>query len=126
MVSFQEHFPLDHVAEWKHDHLYGGLPKWLKAMVAYLKASINEKMYSDYLQAVREAEKEEVMEVKEPSHSQTANNTSKPKVMSFYPLQKLKGTQPTRTLAVWEAHLEEEGGNKEGGAESEDPNGIEA
>ena len=58
-------------------------------MVTYLKASANEKMYSDYLQTVREAEKEEVME---PSCSQTANSTSKPKAMSFFPLQKLKGT----------------------------------
>ena len=70
---------------------------------------------------MREAEKEEAME---PSCSQTANNTSKPKVMSFFPLQKLKGTQPTRTPAVHVPHLEEEGSNKEGGAESEDPNGI--
>ena len=91
-------------------------------MVAYLKASTNEKMYSDYLWAMREAEKEEVME---PSHSQTANNTSKPKVMSFFPLQKLKGTQPTKTPALCVAHLEEEGSDKEGGAESKDPNGIE-
>ena len=36
-ASFPEHFPLDHTAELKCDHFYGGLPKWLKAMVAYLK-----------------------------------------------------------------------------------------
>ena len=90
-------------------------------MVAYLKASTNEKTYSDYLQAVREAEKEEAMD---PSHSQTADSTSKSKVMSFFPLQKLKGTQPTKTPAVWVAHLEEESANKEEGTESEDPNGI--
>ena len=122
MVSFPEHFPLDHVAELKCDNFYGRLPKWLKAMVAYLKASTNEKTYMDYLQAVREAEKEEVME---PSCSQTAINASKLKVMSFFPLQKLKGTQPTRTPAVWLAHLEEKSTNKEGGTESEDPDGIE-
>ena len=45
--------------------------------------------------------------------------------MSFFPLQKLKGTQPTRNPAVWVAHLEEEGIDKEGGAESEDPDGNE-
>ena len=39
------------------DCFYGRLPKSLKAMVAYLKASLHEKTYSDYLQAVREAEK---------------------------------------------------------------------
>ena len=66
-------------------------------MVAYLKASTNEKIYSDYLWAAREAEKEEAME---PSHSQMANNTSKLKVTSFFPLWKLKDTQPARTPAV--------------------------
>ena len=50
-ASFLECFPLDHVTKLKHDHFYGGLPKRLKAMVAYLKASANEKMYSDYLHA---------------------------------------------------------------------------
>ena len=79
-ASFLECFPPDHTAELKHDIFYGGLPKWLKAMVAYLKASTKEKTYSDYLWAVREAEKEEAME---PSHSQTANNTTKHKAISF-------------------------------------------
>ena len=122
MASFLEHFPPDHTGKLKCDHFYGGLPKWLKVMVAYLKASTNEKTYSDYLQVVREAEKEEAME---PTHSLTTNNMAKPKVMSFFPLQKLKGTQPTKTPAVCVVHLEEEDSNKEGGTESEDPNGIE-
>ena len=108
MMSFPEHFPPDHVAKLKGNHFYGGLSKWLKAMVAYLKACTNEKAYSDYLWAAREAEKEEVIE---PSCSQTADNTSKPKATSFFPLPLLKGTQPTRTPAVWVAHLEEEGAN---------------
>ena len=64
---------------------YGRLPKQLKAMVAYLKASANEKMYSDYLWTAREVEKEEAME---PSHSQTTNKTSKPKVTKFVFLYK--------------------------------------
>ena len=38
-ASFPECFPPDHIAELKCDHFYSGLPKWLKAMVAYLKAS---------------------------------------------------------------------------------------
>ena len=91
-------------------------------MVAYLKASTIEKMYSDYLQAVREAGKEEAME---PSYSHTVDNPTKCKAMSFFPLQKLKGTQPTKTPAVHVVHLEEEGSDKEGGAESEDHGGIE-
>ena len=44
--------------------------------------------------------------------------------MSFFPLQKLKDTQPVKTLVVWVAHLEEDGSDKES-AESDDPNGIE-
>ena len=83
MAPFLECFPLDHIAKLKHNHFYGGLPKWLKAILAYLKASTNKKTYSDYLQAAREAEKEEAME---PSHSQMADNPTKPKVMSFFPL----------------------------------------
>ena len=70
-VSFPEHFPPDHIAKLRHDHFYSGLQKCLIALVAYLKASTNEKTYSDYLQAVREAEKEEALE---PSHSQMADN----------------------------------------------------
>ena len=90
-------------------------------MVAHLKASTNEKTYSDNLQAMREAEKEEAVE---PSHSPITNNITKPKVTSFFPLWILKGTQPARIPAVWLAHLKEEGVKKEEGAESEDPNGI--
>ena len=41
------------------------------------------KRLFDYLQAAREAEKEEAMEL---SHSQTADSTDKPKAMSFFPL----------------------------------------
>ena len=69
MASFPEHFPPDHIAQLKCDCFYSGLPKKLKAMVAYLKASTNEKMYSNYLWTMRKAEKEEVME---PSCSQMA------------------------------------------------------
>ena len=120
VASFTEHFPPDHIAKLKPDHFYGRLPKGLKAMVAYLKASTNEKMYSNYLQTARETEKEETME---PSCSQTGNNTTKPRAMGFFALQKLKGTQPVKTPAVWVVHLEEESISKEEDTESEDPNG---
>ena len=66
-------------------------------MVAYLKATPNEKTYSDYLCAAQEAEKEEKME---PSHSHIAGHLAKPKATSFFPLRKLKGNQPTKTPAV--------------------------
>ena len=83
VVSFPGCFPPDHITKLKCDHFYGGLPTRLKAMAAYLKANANEKTYSDYLWEVKEAEKEEAMD---PSHNQTADSTSKPKVMSFFPL----------------------------------------
>ena len=89
--------------------------------MAYLKASTNEKTYSDYLQAAREAEKEEAMEL---SHNWMAENQTKPKAMSFFPLQKLKGTQPVKSPAVWVVHLEEDGDNKEESAESDNPDAI--
>ena len=49
----------------------------------------------------------------EPSHSETVHTTSKPKAISFFPLQKLKGSQPTKTPAVQVVHLEEENADKE-------------
>ena len=44
-ASFPEHFPLDQVTKLKHDCFYVGLPKWFKVIVAYMKASTNEKTY---------------------------------------------------------------------------------
>ena len=38
---------------------------------------------------------------------------------------KAKSTQPTRTPAVQVLYLEDKGTDKEGGTESEDPDGIE-
>ena len=58
-ASFPDHFPPDQVVELKRDPFYGRLPKWLKAMVAYLKAGPQVRTYSDDLRATREAEKED-------------------------------------------------------------------
>ena len=103
---FPEHFPPDCIAELKCNHFYGGLPKQLQVMVAYLKASPQEKTYSDYLQALREAKKKDFME---PSWSPTADKIVKHKVTSFFPHWKLKKTQPSvKTPAVHLAHLEED------------------
>ena len=44
---------------------------------------------------------------------------------SFFPLQKLKGTQPVKTPAVWVVHLEQDGTDKEESTKSNDPDGIE-
>ena len=78
-------------------------------------------MYSDYLQVAQEAEKEEAME---PSCNQTMASTSKPKAMSFFPVWKLKGSQPTATPSAWVAHLEEESTNKGEYIDSENQEGI--
>ena len=125
---FPECFPPNHVAELKCDCFYGGLPKCLKAMVAYLKVSLQGKTYSDYLWASREAEKEDSIELSQSPQSpqsQATNNTAKPRVTSFFPVQKLKGTQPAvKTPTMCLAHLEEESAKKEEEVESEDLNGI--
>ena len=119
-VLFLECFPPDCVAKLKFNCFYSRLPKWLKAMVAYLKASANEKTSSNYLWVAREVEGD----VMEPSCSQATNKTSKPKAISFFPLWKLKGTQPSKTPAIRTVHLEEEGSDEEVGTESKDPDGI--
>ena len=62
-ASFPDCFPPDRVAELKRDCFYGGLPKQLKVMVAYLKMGPQERTYSDYLRAAREAEKEDSLEL---------------------------------------------------------------
>ena len=124
-ASFPDSFPPDHVEELKRDHFYGGLPKQLKAMVAYLKTGPQVRMYSDYLRATREAEKEDSIELSWGSRFQTANGLSKPKTTSFFPPRKLKGNQPpSRKPAVHLAQLEEEDADDGKDPESDDPNGL--
>ena len=97
------------MAELKRDHFYGGLPKWMKAMVAYLKVGPQVRTYSDYLRATREAEKEDSIELPQGPRTQTADGPPKPRTTSFFPLRKLKGNQPLlKKPAVHLAHLEEE------------------
>ena len=122
-ASFPECFPPNHVAELRCNHFYGGLSKQLKAMVAYHKASSQEKTYSNYLQYAREAEKEDSMELSWSHQSQATYNTTKPKATSLFPLQKLKGTHlAVKTPTMHLVHLKEESAKK---VESEDPDGIE-
>ena len=72
-ASLPDHFLPDHVVELKRDHFYGGLPKQLKVMVAYLKAGPQVRTYSDYLRAAREAEKEYSIKLPQISRVQTAD-----------------------------------------------------
>ena len=62
-VSFPDYFPPDWVVELKRDHFYGRLPKHLKVMVAYLKAGLQDRTYSNYLKAAWEVGKEDSMEL---------------------------------------------------------------
>ena len=83
-------------------------------------------MYSDYLRAAREAEKEDLIELSQSSRFQTTDSLSKPRTTSFFPLRKLKGNQPlSKKPTVCLAQLEEEDADNGEDPESDDPGGIE-
>ena len=124
-ASFPDCFSPECVAELKRDHFYGGLPKQLKAMVAYLKVGPQVRTYSDYLRAAREAEKEDSIELSQASRIQTTDSPSKPRMTSFFPLRKLKGSQPfPKKPTICLVQLEEEDTNDGEEPESDDPDGI--
>ena len=89
-ASFPDHFPPDCVEELKRDCFYGGFPKQLKVMVAYLKAGLQVRMYSDYLRSAQEAEKEDSIELPQGPRTQTTDGPPKPRTTSFFPM---RGTQ---------------------------------
>ena len=124
-ASFLDCFPPDRVAELKRDRFYGGLPKQLKVMVAYLKAGPQVRMYSDYLRATREAEKENLIKLSRSSRSQLTDGPSKPRTTSFFPLRKLKGSQLfPKKPAMQLAQLDEEDADDGEDPESNEPDGI--
>ena len=124
-ASFTDHFPPDCIDELKKDNFYGRLPKQLKAMVAYLKVGPQVRTYLDYLRAAREAKKEDSIELSRSSRTQATDGPSKPRTTSFFPLRKLKGSQPfPKKSAICLVQLEEDTNNGED-QESNDPNGIE-
>ena len=124
-TSFLDHFPLDHVAKLKWDCFYGRLPRWLKAMVAYLKASPHEKTYSNYLWATREAEKEDSMELSWSHRTKWLITLLNQRPLVFFPLWKLKGNQPVpKSAVVHLAHFEEESTKRDEEVESKDPDSI--
>ena len=95
-------------------------------MVAYLKVGPQVRMYSDYLRAAREAEKEDSIELSQSSRFQMTDGPSKLRTTSFFPLRKLKGNQPlSKNPAVCLAQLEEEDVDNSEDLESDDPGGIE-
>ena len=94
-------------------------------MVAYLRPAHRKRFILTIYGPTREAEKEDSMELSQSPQSKATDNTAKPKVTSFFPLWKLKGTQPAvKTPTVQLAYLEEESAKRDKEEESEDPNGI--
>ena len=94
-------------------------------MVAYLKVGPQVRTYLDYLRAAREAEKEDLIESSWTSRTQTIDSPSKPRMTSFFPLKKLKGSQPfPKKPTMCLAQLEEKDTNDGEEPESDDPDGI--
>ena len=94
-------------------------------MVAYLKVGPQVRTYSDYLRATREAEKEDSIELSHSPRVPATDGPSKQRATSFFPLRKLKGSQPyTKKPAIHLAQLEEEGTEDSKDPESNDPDGI--
>ena len=94
-------------------------------MVAYLMAGPQVRTYLDYLRAAREAEKEDSIELSRSSRSQPTDGPSNPRTTTFFPLRKLKGSQPfPKKPAIWLAQLDEEDADDGEDPESNDPYGI--
>ena len=94
-------------------------------MVAYLKAGPQVRTYSDYLRATREAKKEDSIELSCSPRVPVTDGPSKLRAISFFPLRKLKDSQPfTKKPTVCLAQLEEEGPEDSEDPESDDPDGI--
>ena len=84
------------------------------------------RTYSDYLRATREAEKEDLIELPRSSRIQATDGPSKPRTTCFFPLRKLKGSQPfPKKPTIRLAQLEEEDADNGEDPESNDPDGIE-
>ena len=125
-ASFHDCFPPDCVAELKRDCLYGGVPKQLKAMVAYLKAGPQVRTYSDYLRATREAEKEDSIEFPQSSRTQTADSPPNQGLLASSPWGNLRVTSHFwKKPAIHFMHLDKEEADNGKGPESNDPGGIE-
>ena len=102
-ASFPDHYPPDHVAELKRDYFYGRLPKWLKVMVAYLKAGPQVRTYSDHVRATREAEKEDSIELPWSSRTQTADGSPNQGLLVSSPWGNLRVTSHFQKclLSTW-------------------------
>ena len=79
------------MVELKRACFYGRIPKQLKVMEAYLKAGPQVRMYSDYLWAAWEAEKEDSIELPQDPRTQTPDGPPKPRTTSFFPPEETQG-----------------------------------
>ena len=93
-ASFPDQFPPDCVAKLKRDQFNGGLPKRLKAMVAYLEVGPQVRTYSDYLRGAREAKKEDSIDLSRSLRPPAMDGPTRPRATSFFSLRKWKGSQP--------------------------------
>ena len=94
-------------------------------MVAYLKVGPQVRTYLDYLRATREVEKEDSINLPRSSRIQTMDGPSKTRTTSFFPLRKLKGSQPfPKKPAIQLAQLGEEDADNGEDPEIDDPDGI--
>ena len=95
-------------------------------MVAYMKAGLQVRTYSDYLMAAQVAKKEDSMELPWGPRTRATDTPPKPRASSFFPLRKLKGSQPIpKKPTVHLAHLEEEDASGNEDQESDNPGRIE-
>ena len=83
------------------------------------------RIYLDYLKATREAEKDNSIKLSRSSRGQLTDGPSKPRTTSFFPLRKLKGSQPfPKKPAIWLAQLDEEDTDDGKDPNSNNPDGI--
>ena len=94
--------------------------------MSYLKAGSQVRTYSDYLRTTREAEKEDSIELSWSLRVQTTDGPSKPRTTSFFPLRKLKSSQPfPKKPTIQLVQLDEEDTDNGEDPESNDPDGNE-
>ena len=102
-----------------------GYPNDLKQWWPTLRPAYKKRLFSNYLWAAREAEKEDCMELSQSPQNQAIDNTTKPRTTSFFPLWKLKWNQPVPKMpAMHLVHLEEESAKNDEEGESEYPDSI--
>ena len=102
---------------------------WTSQMIegdgVHLKVGPQVRTYSNSLRATREAEKEDSIKLSQNPRIQVSDGLSKPRPTSFFPLRKLRGSQPfPKKPTIQLVQLEEEDTDNGEEPESDDPDGI--